>query len=672
MRSVALGLLVSVCSILHADEGMWLFNAPPTAELRARYGFEPSAQWLEHLQRASIRFNNGGSGAFVSPDALIVTNHHIGIDCLQEISSETNDLVASGFYAKTRAEERPCSSLELNVLSSIEDVTARVNAAGDSEGARRAAIAAIEEDSFEKTKLRSEVVTLYQGGAYHLYRYVAYTDVRLVFAPEEDAAFFGGDPDNFEYPRYNFDVCFFRAYENGQPARIDHWLTWSATGAKEGDLVFSSGNPGFTDRGRTAAHLAFLRDVANPFILERIRRRELTLRNYAQRSAENERRAANELLNLENARKSYEGELAALQDPSLIEAKRAAEGGLRQSVPDAWQTIDRALAVDRALYVERRMFESAWGFDSALFSQARHLVRMAAESSKPNGERLREYTETRLEGVESELRAETATWLDLDARMLAESLALLIERFPDDPLVRQVMAGKGPKARATELVRGTKLNDVAVRRALLEGGAEAVAASDDPMIVVARLIDERARNARRRWEREVEEPLRQAYAKIAGVRFRTAKNLYPDATFTPRLGFGTVRGYVDEEGVTQPWMTTIAGLYERAAARANAEPYDLPARWLDRKSRVALATPFNFVAGVDTVGGSSGSPLVDRSGRMVGLIFDGNLPTLGFSFAYQERDGRTIAVHTRGIVEILRAIYGATGLLRELGANTNA
>lgn len=652
---------------------MWLFNAPPLEQLRVRYGFEPSAQWLEHLQHSSIRFNNGGSGAFVSPDALIITNHHIGIDCLSEISTERKNLVANGFLAKTRADELPCRSLELNVLASIEDVTARVNAAGNSESDRRAAIAAIEEESFTETKLRSDVVTLYQGGAYHLYRYHAYTDVRLVFAPEEDAAFFGGDPDNFEYPRYNFDVCFFRAYENGRPAPISHWLRWSAAGAKEGDLVLSSGNPGFTDRGRTAAHLAFLRDIVDPFILERIRRRELTLRKFAQRSTENERRAANELLNLENARKSYEGELAALQDPATIEEKRAAEASLRQSEPEPWQTIERALAADRALHVERRMFESAWGFDSALFSQARQIVRHAAESAKPNGERLREFTDARLIGVQSELLAETSTWQDLDARMLADSLALLLEKFPDDPLVRQVMAGKGPKARATELVRGTKLGDVEVRRALLEGGAEAVDASDDPMILLAKLVDERARNARRRWESEVEEPLRQAYAKIASARFRTAKSdLYPDATFSPRLGFGTVRGYVDEEGVTQPWSTTIAGLYDRAAARANAEPYDLPERWLARKGRVALATPFNFVAAIDTVGGSSGSPLVDRSGSMVGLVFDGNLPTLGFSFAYQERDGRTIAVHTRGIVEILRAVYGATGLVRELGASTNA
>lgn len=663
---------------------MWLFNEPPRALLRRDHQFEITPAWLEHLQKASIRFNNGGSGAFISADGLIVTNHHIGIDCVQERSSATNDLLADGYLAKARSEELKCSTLELNVLMSIEDVTARVSggvtaamSAADAEAKRRAAMNTIESESLRRTGLRSDVVTLYQGGAYHLYRYKKYTDVRLVFAPEEDAAFFGGDPDNFEYPRYNFDVCIFRAYENDRPAKVEHWLRWSTAGTKDGELVFVSGNPGGTERLNTASHLRFLRDVRDAFSLDRLRRMETALRAYSLKSAENARRASNELLNVENSRKLFTGELAALQDPALLAGRRTEDDRLRGAVKvkpeleaaygDAWSMIDAAVAKDRALYIERVLFESAWGFDSALFKQARFLVRAADEREKPNAERLREYRQSNLPSLEESLLDDLRTFEDLDAVLFGESLSLLAEKLPDDPLVVQVLAGQSPRARAAELVRETTLNDLDARRALLEGGKRAVEASTDPMIRLARLVDARSRELRRRYEQEVEEPLRQAYAKIAHARFRTAgAEIYPDATFTLRLGFGTVRGYADEHGTRLPWTTTLGGLFARVDEHTNAEPYDLPRRWLDRRKEVAAATPYNFVSTVDTVGGSSGSPIVNRAGDLVGILFDGNLPSLGFSFAYQEKDARTIAVDVRAIVEVLRQVYDADELVKQL------
>jgi hypothetical protein len=665
-----------------ADEGMWLFNRPPRAQIQQRYGFTPSDAWLEHLQKSSIRFNNGGSGSFLSADGLILTNHHVGFDCLQEISTPERNIVENGYRAKTRADELQCPGLELNVLMSIEDVTKRVNGAtanrsgAEAESARRAAMTAIEKESLDRTGLRSDVVMLFQGAEYHLYRYRKYTDVRLVFAPEEDIAFFGGDPDNFEYPRYNLDVTFFRAYENGSPARVPHWLEWSKAGVKEGDFVMISGNPGGTERLNTVAHLEYIRDVRDPFILEMLRRREVLLRTYSQRSAENERRAKDDILSIENSRKAIAGELETVQNPSLIGGKRASENEVRKTIAanaelqaaygGAWDAVAKAIAAERETFYERRFLENSYAFNSRLFGIARTIVRLAAETAKPNEQRLREYRESNLESVRHSVLAEVPIYVDLQTVTLADSLSHWMERRPNDPLVAQAMAGKSPRERAAELVRGTKLADVAVRRQLIEGGWKAAEASDDPMIRLARLVDARSRELRKRYEAEVTEPLAQAYAKIANAWFRTAGGeSYPDATFTPRISYGAVKGYV-EEGAAVPAFTNFAGLYERAANHENIEPYDLPKRWLERKANVDPAAPFNFVASVDTTGGNSGSPLVDRAGEFVGIAFDGNLPTLGYNFAYQDVTARGIAVDARGIIESLRGIYGATELIEEL------
>jgi hypothetical protein len=613
-----------------------------------------------------------------------MTNHHVGADAIQKLSAEGKDYMARGFHAKTRAEELRCLDLELNVLMSIEDVTAQVNAAvkpelspADAFRARRAVMSTIEKESLDKTGLRSDVVTLYHGGLYHLYRYKKYTDVRLVFAPETDAAFFGGDPDNFEYPRFDLDVSFFRVYENGKPAKIEHFLRWSPTGAGDGELVFVSGHPGRTNRLDTMAHLDFLRDKLYPFSMLILNRREVLLRAFGQRSIESARRARHDLFGIENTRKARLGMLAGLQDPAIMDRKRAEEAALRAEVArnpqtqkdaGAWDNVIGAIKVYNEIYVENSLLEFGMAFNSELFQVARTLVRLAEETPMPNAERLREYRESNLESLKQVLFSEAPIYDDLETIKLADSLSMLVEqRGANDPLVRKVLAGMSPRQRAAQLVGGTQLRDVAVRKRLADGGLKAVQASTDPMIELARLVDPPARAVRKVYDEQIEEPLRQAYGKIAEAQFALrGKDIYPDATFSLRLAFGTVAGY-RELGQTLPPWTTMAGAYRRADEHENREPFRLPPSWIERKDRLDLSTPLDFVATPDIIGGNSGSPVVNRAGELVGIIFDGNLQSLVWDFIYTEKEGRALAVHCRSIAEALRKIYDAGHLADELG-----
>jgi hypothetical protein len=681
MRKFILLLLAALIAFpLLADEGMWLFNRPPRQALKQKYNFEPTQAWLDHLQKSSIRFNSGGSGSFLSKDGLALTNHHVGLDCLQKISTEKKDYIRDGYYAKTRADEVKCVDLELNVLMSIEDVTARVNGAvtpqmnaADAQRARRAVTAAIEQESTKSTGLRSDVVTLYQGGEYHLYRYKKYTDVRLVFAPEVSIASFGGDPDNFEYPRYDLDVAFFRAYENDKPAKIDNYLKWSAEGAKDGELVFVSGHPGGTHRLNTITHLQFFRDLAFPYTLELLRRREVLYSNYAERSAENARRANEELRGWENSRKAYGGMLAGLQDPQIVATKRAAEQKLRDAVAkdpqlaasygDAWPAVEKALDTYRPLLRER----SVTNFNSTLFAHARDIVRLTDELQKPSGERLREYRDSNLESLKQELFADAPAYDDLETVKLTDALAHWVEIVgADNSLVREVLGTRSPQALAAELVHGTKVGDAKFRQQLVEGGKAAVDASNDPMIRFARQVDARTRELRTLYEQQIDEPLRQAYAKIAKAGFAVSGGeSFPDATFTLRLSYGTVKGY-EENGKSIPWATTYSGAFERATQHDNKTPFDLPKSWLTKKEVVDMKTPFNFVSTVDIIGGNSGSPVVNRAGEFVGIVFDGNLQSLSWDYQFDDREGRGVSVHARGIMEALKKVYGATPLVDEL------
>jgi len=685
MRKSFLAFLVLLLALpLAADEGMWLFNRTPNAIFKQRYNFVPTQAWLDHLQKSSIRFNSGGSGSFVSADGLALTNHHVGLDCLAKISTKGHDYVTTGYYAKTQADEVKCVDLELNVLQSIEDVTARVNASvtpgmttAAAQAARRGVMSAIEQESVQKTGLRSDVVTLFQGGEYHLYRYKKYTDVRLVFAPEVGIAFFGGDPDNFEYPRYDLDVCFFRAYENDKPVHPADYLKWSASGAKDGDLVFVSGHPGSTSRLNTLTHLQFFRDVAYPFTLTLLRRREVLLTNYAQRSIENDRRAHDDLFGVKNSRKAYLGRIAGLQDPAVLKAKADSEAAMRQKVAadpqlsaaygDAWQNVDAAIATYRPIYTEFRFVEGGLAFNSALFQHAKTLLRLADESAKPNGERLREYRESNMPSLKQGLYSEAPIYEDLETVTLADSLSNWLEVAPNDPLVQQVLAGKSPQERASELVRTTKLRDVAARKALGEGGKAAVDASTDPMIQVARMVDARARELRKQYDDNIAEVLRQSYAKIANAQFKTSGgDTYPDATFTLRLSYGTVKGYT-ENGKSIPSSTMIGDTFEHAAEHGNEGEFKLPKSWMEKKTLLDDdKTPYNFVMTADIIGGNSGSPVVNRENEFVGIIFDGNIQSLPWDYQFDDRQGRAVAVHSAGILDALRKVYGVPGLVKEL------
>jgi len=690
MRQRILALFVvaalSQGGVVLADEGMWVFNNLPLKALKQKYNFEPTPEWIERLRSAAVRFNSGGSGSFVSADGLVMTNHHVGADMLQKISTAGKDYHRDGFLAKTRAEEIKAPDLELNVLVGIEDVTARVLAAvkpdmgdADAGAAKRKAMSTIEKESLDKTGLRSDVVTLYQGGQYALYTYKKYTDVRLVFAPEFAAAFFGGDPDNFEFPRYNLDVCFFRAYENDQPARPKHYLSWSPAGSKDGDLIFVAGHPGRTSRLNTVAHLEYLRDVSFPFTLDILHERESFLTEYSKKGPEQARQAMDELFGYQNSRKARVGGLKGLRDAALMARKAAAESALRDRIKSdpkaqaaygaAWEKIAAAHQAAARISKPYNFLERGFAFDSALFQIARTLVRLAQEQEKPNADRLREYRESALESLQLGLFSDAPIYPAFEEGKLAHSLAFWKKTMGDsDPMVERVLRGRTPAEAAKDLIQGTKLAEVAVRRTLAKASLKELLANDDPMIKLVVAIDADARSIRTQYEDEVEDILTAQYANISKATFDAqGDSVYPDATFTLRLAFGTVRGYELNGREVAPF-TTIGGGFQHAEAHGNTPPYALPPSWHEAKKegRLKLDTPLNFVSTADIIGGNSGSPVVNRDNQVVGLIFDGNIDSLVLDFAYDDRLARAISVDSRAIVEALRSVYRAESLVEEL------
>lgn len=677
--------IVQLATSTRADEGMWTFDNPPLKQWKERYNFEPTQAWLDNVRLASVRLNDGGSGSFVSPDGLLMTNQHVASGQLSKVSTKERDYTKNGFYARAQGEELKCPDLEINVLASFEEVTKRVQAAvkAGATGAqaneqRKGEMATIERESSDKTGLRSDVVTLYSGGEYWLYRYKKYTDIRLVMAPEEQIAFFGGDYDNFTFPRYNLDFAFFRVYENDKPIKTEHYFRWSKSGPADGEFVVAPGNPGSTNRMLTLAQLRYQRDVGNPLQMQVWSSRRDALTRYAAAGAEQARRAQSTRRSLENSIKRLTGQQEGLNNPRMFAKKEGEEKRLLAEIarrPDLQRRYAPAWDEIAAAYRELPSMAKRISFTtlapSRLGTIASQLVRYAEETRKPNGARYDEFRENRLESLKLTLLSPAPVYPEMEEAILAAWLAEAQKTLgASDPFVRAALEGGSPADVAQRVINGTKLADVAVRKGLLEGGAEAVAKSDDPLLALARRVEPVYREVRAWNEAHILSAEASTGQRIAEARFAVyGKSVYPDATFTPRLSYGRVAGY-EEDTTLVPFKTTFYGLYERARSFDERAPYELPDRWKEGKAKIELSTPFNFVYTADTIGGNSGSPVINRDAEIVGLNFDSNIQKLPNRYWYVEEaeGGRAVAVHSAAIVEALRKMYDAGKLADELTA----
>lgn len=686
MRKFAvLALLLNVSlsfEALLADEGLWLFNDFPTAQVKKKYGFQVTRDFLDHIRLSSARLYPYGSGSFVSPDGLVFTNHHVASDCIQALTTADHNYMRDGFQAPTFEEEKPCSDLQINVLLRIEDVTDRVKRAAP-EGAppaeanrlRKAEMTLVEKACMDSGGDRCDVVTLYSGEEYHLYEYKKYTDVRLVFAPEESIAAFGGDPDNFTFPRYCLDFTFLRVYDNGKPAKTEHYLKWSRQGVQDGELTFVPGNPGTTGRLLTYAALEFYRDVSYPLVLRRVESLARVLEQFSARSADNKRIARDELLGWQNSRKAYRGFLAGLRDPELMKRKLEEENKLRQAVQadpklrerfgGVWDEVAGAYHEYAGFYKQYYLLERAGTGGSNLLEQARRILRYTEEKAKPNEKRLREYADSALPTVEQFMFSPAPIHPAMEKAVLADYFRLLRQELSgENPMVKSILEGRSPEKAAAYYVGHTKLEDVNERKRLA-ASVELVRDSSDAMIRLARIIDSPARDLRRRYEDKVEAILDACDSRIAQARFAVyGSGSYPDATFTLRMSYGPVKGYQDAAGKQVPYATIIEGLYQRATGK---EPFRLPPSWVRAKKSLDLTTPFDFVTTNDTHGGNSGSPTVNIQGEIVGILFDGNIESLPNRFVYTDERARSVHVASQAIVEALRKVYHAQRALKELG-----
>lgn len=685
MRLSILVLSLLLNTTVRADEGMWVYNNIPTKQIQDRHGFLITDAWKDHLMKSSVRFNSGGSGSFISSTGLVLTNHHVAASTLHKISNEKKDYYKEMFLARTQAEEVPTKDLELNQLVSIEDVTAQVEKAVNAQmnssqatDARRGVIAKIEKESFEKTGLRSDVVTLYQGGQYHLYRYKVYTDVRLVFSPEFQIAFFGGDPDNFEFPRYNLDMCIFRVYENGKPAKTDEFFKWSPKGVAEGDLIFVSGHPGTTNRMYSTAALEFLRDYRFDYNLNWLLRRESVLAIYRDLGDEQKRRAQGDFFSVQNSRKVYMGMLKGLQEESFFEKKQKEEYFLRSEIlaspqskelSGAWGRLVEAQKAHAKILKRRAILEVGHGFDSKLFQIARGLVRLAEESKKPNAERLAPYRDSARATLEQSLYSPAPIYKDLEIALLTNSLSFFAKEYGyESPLVKSVLGGRSAAYVAAAVVNGTSVDNVKVRKLIASDGLAAIKASRDPMIRMALAVDKAARAIEKQYQEKVVEVEKQAYAQVAKGLFSIhGTDTYPDATFTLRLAYGTVKGYTPDGGAKVDPLTTLGGAFTHELKHGARYPWVLPETWQQAKGTMDLNVPFNFASTADIIGGNSGSPVLNKDGELVGLIFDGNIDSLTANYLYDDRVSRAVSVHSAGMLEAMKSVYHATELLNELG-----
>lgn len=698
LRSIfVLGLVVLVTAglVARAEEGMWTFDNVPLKELMKKYHFKPTQEWLDHLRLSSVRINDGGSASFISPDGLLLTNHHVARGQLQKNSTAGHDYIKNGFYAPTEADEMKSPDLEINVLVGMENVTDRVQGAAkginnpaDALKARDAEIAKITKESKDKTGYRSDVVSFYSGGEYWLYQYKVYTDVRIVFAPEEEAAFFGGDPDNFTFPRFDTDMAIFRVYENGKPIHSANYLKWNPKGAAPGELVFVSGHPGATEREDTLAQLMVQRDVITPNVIEYLSRRIAAAQNFAQQGPEQARLVNTLIFGLQNSLKVYLGRRDALADKAIIGKKTAEENDFKARIAanpewqkeygDAWETIARAEETLRPM-VKARIFERT---DSRLLGLALTLVQYSAEVKKPDAKRLPQFHDANLEGLKFQIASPAPVSNETEKLYMTTALNLAVEKLGNnDPYVAAVLNGDDVPTAVNKLVDGTKMGDPAFRKSLMDGGEAAITASTDPMIVAARRLDPVVRETTKKMNDTVGAVLTPAGEKLGKARFLAyGHDAYPDATFTLRLSYGTVGGMEyfngrDKEplqvgypynGTIAPPITTFYGLYDHAASFGNRFPFKLTEKQEAARTALDLSTPLDFVSTNDIIGGNSGSPVVNQNGELVGLIFDGNIESLAGDFVYDGTKNRAVAVHSAGMMEALRKIYHADKLADEI------
>jgi hypothetical protein len=674
-------LCLLFAQVVLADEGMWTFDNFPSKTVGTKYGFTPSQAWLDHVRLSSLRIAGGCSASFISPQGLVMTNHHCVVECVEQLSTAQQNLEENGFSAKTPAEEKKCPDFELDQLLEIRDVTkdvleALTSKTGDAANkALNAKRAELEQSCGSDASVRCDLVSLYHGGIYDLYRYKRYNDVRLVFAPEFSVAQFGGDPDNFNFPRFDFDIGLLRAYEGDKPVASGDYLHWSPNGTKDGDLVFVSGNPGGTFRELTNAQLAFERDVLYPNRNPEIAERRGQLEQFVARGPEQAREANDELFFLENGFKVYFGRQQALLDPQFFGTKMQEEQRLRTATTadpklaaylSAWDDIAKIEQVRSQLFMRNALLNGGY-FRTGLIGDAVTLVRAAAERAKPNRERLPEFTDKALVNVQQQLTAAVPVYKDMEELDLAFLLTIIRRDLgADDAFVRKMLGKESPAQLAHRLVTGTHLENPKIREELYNGGQSAVDASSDPMIRFTTKINDDLLAIRKDYEARVDAPTRAAAEKIAKARFAIyGTTVDPDATFTLRLTYGIVKGFEDAEGkFVQPY-TSIGGLFERATG---ASPYALPESWLKAKSSLNLSTPMNVSTTNDTTGGNSGSPVIDKDANIVGLLFDGNIFSLGGDYGYDPAKNRSIAVDSRGLLEGMRKVYHIDRIVDEIEA----
>jgi Peptidase S46 len=689
MRS-KLALAVSALVMLaanpaRADEGMWTFDAFPAAKMQAKYGFAPDQAWLNRVQQSAVRLSSGCSASFVTGTGLIMTNWHCASDCVANLSSADKDYGLNGFLAATLTDEKKCPGMEAEVLVSITDVTSKVKAAtagtpvANVTQVRNVAIARLEDEACagtDKEKFKCDIIPLFRGGQYKVYKYRTYKDVRLAFSPENAMGFFGGDPDNFNFPRFNLDGAFLRAYENNAPVATPVHLPWTTETPKENDIVFVAGNPGSTQRLRTTSQLKFERDYVlntRQLIRSELRGR---LVEYRTKGEEQKRSAEDTLFGIENSYKAQYGQQRALMDPQFFAIKEREEAelkqrvranpALRREIGDPWAEIDAALVIQRELFLQNEFLEARAGSISSLYGQARQLVRMANERAKPAADRLAGYSDSGLANIERQILTEVPVYKDHEVIGLELWLSKAREFLTaDDPAIKRLLGRESPEGLAARAIAGTKLDQKSERQALITGGKAAIEASTDPLIVLARRAETDARAINVRMNQQVNGQISRAAERIAKARFAVyGSSVYPDATFTLRLSYGVVKGWT-YAGVVVPPTTTIAGYFERGTGEF---PFVVAPSWAAAKSTLNMSVPFNISTTNDIIGGNSGSPLIDRQGRIVGAAFDGNIHSLGGNYAYDERLNRTVSVTTAALTEALTKVYKADRLVAELMA----